>query len=198
YEWSSVKGFSSSMEDISGLEPDTYMVNVTDANGCSATKSIILGGGVTPYTISATMITASCKGNDGSIDFTVIGGTQPFTYSWTGPYGYTFDGQDPTGIGGGTYTVVVSDANNRTLSLPVVGNQINSTLAPSWSVVDAFCSPNSGSIDLGVVGGDRPYSYAWSNGATTQDINNVSPGFYTVIITDAKECRLRIDDIEVG
>jgi hypothetical protein len=42
-----------------------------------------------------------------------------------------------------------------------------------------------GIIDAIVVGGLPPYSYSWSNGATTQDLNNVAAGAYTLTVTDA-------------
>jgi gliding motility-associated-like protein len=44
---------------------------------------------------------------------------------------------------------------------------------------------NKGKIDLFVSGGSPPYSFAWSNGLTTQNISNLEEGDYTVIITDA-------------
>ncbi|MCF8298435.1 MAG: HYR domain-containing protein, partial [Saprospiraceae bacterium] len=43
---------------------------------------------------------------------------------------------------------------------------------------------NNGFIDLTVDGGCVPYTYNWSNGATTQDINGLSAGIYTVTIKD--------------
>lgn len=48
--------------------------------------------------------------NSGSIDLSVTGGVAPFTYSWNGPGGFTFTGEDPTGLDYGNYTVTVTDA----------------------------------------------------------------------------------------
>lgn len=42
-----------------------------------------------------------------------------------------------------------------------------------------------GSIDVTVTGGNTPYTYSWSNGSISQDLMNVSPGSYTVTVTDA-------------
>jgi len=44
---------------------------------------------------------------------------------------------------------------------------------------------SDGSINLSVTGGTPPYTYSWSNGATTQDISNLSSGYYNVTVTDA-------------
>ena len=37
-------------------------------------------------------------------------------------------------------------------------------------------------------GGATPYTYAWSNGATTQNVNALAPNTYTVTVTDANQC----------
>lgn len=52
-------------------------------------------------------------------------------------------------------------------------------------VTNATCGSNDGAIDISYSSGTAPYTYAWSNGATTEDIQALSPGAYTVIITDA-------------
>jgi hypothetical protein len=50
------------------------------------------------------------------------------------------------------------------------------------------CNGNaSGSIDLSVNGGTSPYTYSWSNGATTQDLNNITGSIYTYAYDKLKE-----------
>lgn len=49
-------------------------------------------------------------------------------------------------------------------------------------------SQNDGRIQLSVSGGTPPYSFRWSNGVTTQDLENVGPGTYTVTVRDAQGC----------
>ncbi|MFB6306288.1 MAG: hypothetical protein ABEH43_04760, partial [Flavobacteriales bacterium] len=60
------------------------------------------------------------------------------------------------------------------------------TLSLSYTKTDNDCAGDSlGSIDLSVSGGSTPYSYSWSNGDTTQDIDSLASGTYEVIVTDA-------------
>lgn len=47
---------------------------------------------------------------------------------------------------------------------------------------------SNGSIDITVSEGTPPYTFAWNNGATTEDISGLSPGYYTVTVTDSKGC----------
>jgi gliding motility-associated-like protein len=57
------------------------------------------------------------------------------------------------------------------------------------STVPAFCdNSTSGSATVIVTGGNAPYTYLWSSGSTNPTLNNVNPGAYTVIVTDASSC----------
>lgn len=63
----------------------------------------------------------------------------------------------------------------------------------SGAITDAIDSNNDGSIILTVAGGTAPYAFNWSNGATTQNIENIAAGTYTVTVTDDNGCEYSED-----
>ncbi len=162
----------------------TYTVTVTDANACTKTLSATITQ-PSALTLSKTQVDVLCNGNStGSIDLTVSGGTSPYTYAWSN----SATTQDISNLVAGTYTVTVTDANACTKTISATIAQ-PSALTLSKTQVNVLCKGNStGSIDLTVSGGTSPYTYAWSNSATTQDISGLVAGTYTVTVTDANSC----------
>jgi gliding motility-associated-like protein len=134
----------------------------------------------------------SCYGrNNGSASVEVYGGTAPYTYTWdTDP---VQTGPIATNLQAGTYNVRVEDALGHTDELPVTIAQPLSALSATTSVTNVLCrGESSGSIEINVTGGTAPYSFLWSNDATTRNIIEVPAKQYTVNITDANGCSLII------
>ncbi|GEM_PF-639286 len=181
YAWN----FGAATEDVDGLLAGDYTVTVTDANGCQITSMTTI---VVPTAIegTTTIVNPGCVGEGGQVDLTVSGGTAPYTYSWTN--GATTE--DLTDVAPGDYNVMITDANGCTTT---VNAMVGSTagLAVTENVTDATCAGVAGgSIAISVSGGTAPYTYSWTNGATTEDINDLMPGAYSVVITDANGCQL--------
>src|SRR6185503_12066427 len=108
-------------------------------------------------------------------NLSVSGGTPPFTYSWSN--GAT--SEDISNIGAGNFSVTVTDANGCTTSGSVTLTQSGDLAAATTSVsynggYNVSClGSTDGNVDLTVTGGATPYTYSWSNGATTQDLVNL-------------------------
>ena len=181
YSWSN----GSTTENLSNLGIGTYTVTVTDQNDCEATTSVVIEQPA-PLSLEATPLAVLCyDGNDGSISLTVSGGTAPYSYEWSN--GATT--RNLSNLIAGDYEVVVTDNNGCTATITTTVIQPNAFVCESIIPTAATGKGlSNGSIDLSVAGGTAPYSYQWSNGATTQDINGLAAGTYGVTITDANNC----------
>ena len=151
-------------------------MTVTDTKGCTKTSSATITQ--PPALVLTTTVTnVNCNGaSTGAIDLTVSGGVTPYTYAWTN--GATT--QDISGLTAGIYTVTVTDANGCTKTTSATVTE-NSTLTASATATPVSCFGGSnGTVDLTVSGGVSPYTYLWSNNATTQDLSGLTAGTYTV------------------
>ncbi len=183
YSWSN----GATVEDISSLTANTYVVTITDANGCQLIQNIDVNQPTGPLAISETVTDISCFGvNNGSVQLVISGGTAPYTYNWSN--GATT--KDVFGLIVGNYNVTVTDANGcATFGAYTINSP--AALQISSSVQNLSCnSAGDGAIDITVVGGIAPYTYTWSNGATTEDLTNISAGNYQVLVTDVNGCTL--------
>jgi hypothetical protein len=71
-------------------------------------------------------------------------------------------------------------------------------ISASAVVTNVKCfGAKTGSIDLTVVNGTAPLTFAWSNGAATEDISELVAGTYSVTVTDAHQCVASVKDIIV-
>ncbi len=180
-EWNKNGNTYSSDEDLTNLTPGTYSVAVTDANGSVDSITDIVISQPLLLTASASGSNVSCfGGNNGSASVIADGGTTPYTYLWSN--GST--NASVSNLIAGIYTVTVTDANGCTAQANYEVTQ-PALLAVNLTGTSASCN---GSATATVSGGTLPYSYLWSNGATTASINNVPPGLYSVTVTDAHNC----------
>ena len=191
----------STNQDLTGLVAGTYNVTVTDANNCTTTNSATITQPSAPLASSKTQVDVKCYGNaTGSIDLTVTGGTTAYTYAWTASGGGTVPSgqatnQDLTGLVIGTYNVTITDANNCTTTNSATITQ-PTQLIISNIATDVKCfAGNDGGVNVTVSGGVTPYSYSWTNGATTEDITNVVIGNYTLTVTDNNGCTIQTTGI---
>ncbi|GAB4248432.1 MAG: hypothetical protein Kow0079_00510 [Vicingaceae bacterium] len=169
---------------VSGLCAGTYSVQVTDGSNCSTTDVITITEN-TQLTATITTIDASCNGVcDGSALVIPNGGIPPYTYNWS--TGHTINAV--AGLCAGSYTVTVSDAMGCFNTFNVVINEPN-LLNASINGIDATCNGGcDGSATAVVSGGTAPFSYLWSNNATTSSITALCAGNYSVTVTDSKGC----------
>ena len=144
--------------------------------------------GAIPLTATITQATdIGCYGgSDGFAVVTASGGTPPYTYLWDDALTQSTD--TATGLVAGIYNITVTDDVANTATVSVTINEPDS-LAASVSGVDNLCfGVNDGSADLTITGGTVPYSYQWSNGAGSQDIDSILAGTYFVTVIDANGC----------
>ncbi|WP_052598631.1 T9SS type B sorting domain-containing protein [Aureispira sp. CCB-QB1] len=184
YLWSN----TATTEDITGLSGGSYIITVTDANGCTVSSGPHVVTEAPALVITLDSIdNVSCNGaNDGAVFITATGGTGGYTYAWSN----TASSQNITGLGGGSYTVTVTDAAGCTaVSGPHVVTEPTQLVATLDSINNVSCNGLSdGGVFVSITGGTVPFSYLWSNGATTEDATGLIAGSYTLTVTDTNGC----------
>ncbi|MEO1624215.1 MAG: gliding motility-associated C-terminal domain-containing protein [Bacteroidota bacterium] len=193
YQWD----FNNSMdEDLNDLPAGTYNVTITDDNGTTTTASITVDE-PDAFNFTETLTDIDCgAGTAGAIDLTITGGTGAYTYDWNDADA-TYDGmEDLTNLPGGTYKLVITDANGCKDSVSYTLN-LNSAMTASAVVSDITCvSGSDGSIDVTITGGAAPYNYDWNDDTLdgTEDPTDLSAGTYDLTITDANGCTATVSE----
>ena len=181
YAWSD----GQTTQTATGLVAGTYTVAVTDANGCMGTATVTVGQNNIALIISTDANNESCLGNDGTATVTsVSGGTGTISYVWN-------NGQTTATIPSlttGTYTVTATDSNGCQGSMTATVGSDVITLNVLASVTNTICTANNGTATATVSNGAAPYTYGWSNGATSAINTGLAAGVYTVDVTDANGC----------
>lgn len=185
YIWSN----NATTQDLSGVPPGTYTVTITDTHGCTATQTATVSDNVTNPSLSAAVTNnTTCIGGNGAIDLSV---------SPSGTYGYNWSSgqttQDLSMLTPGTYIVTVTQGVtcSATGSYTVADNP--NLPNPTATSVNSTCDLTNGSIDASVSGGVTPYTYLWSNNATTQDLSMLLAGNYTLTVTGANGCTATVN-----
>ncbi|MFC5683416.1 PKD domain-containing protein [Flavobacterium sp. MAHUQ-51] len=169
------------------LSAGTYTITIEDALGCPKVFPIVIDN-VPEFSINPDVKDVSCFGEkNGHIRLNLVGGVAPITLVWSD--GSTA-GTERNNLGPGRYSVTITDKKGCVINEPFIINEpsklkINADVSNSLSCDNA----NTGKINLVVTGGTAPYTYKWSNGATTEDLENLTPGNYTVLVTDVNGCK---------
>jgi uncharacterized protein (DUF2141 family) len=123
----------------------------------------------------------TCFGaNDGAIELMVFGGTTPYTFQWND----LNTDQNRSNLSPGFYEVTVSDANGCLITYNTELLELDEIVI-SETVENVSCNgANDGAISLVVVGGSGNFTYIWSSGEVEANINNLTPGSYSVTVSD--------------
>ncbi|MUV04669.1 T9SS type A sorting domain-containing protein [Flavobacterium rakeshii] len=185
YNWTPGNPTGDGTTTVTGLTAGTWTCTVMDMFGCTKSVNFTITQPASTVSGDTVVTNVLCNGDsNGSINLTPLGGTEPYTFNW----GDGITTEDRTGLPVGNYSVMITDANGCTGTVNATVTQ-PSVLTASGVVTNVGCNGGSnGTVDLTVNGGTAPYTFAWSNSATTEDMTGLMAGTYDVTVTDAHGC----------
>jgi hypothetical protein len=192
YSWTPLPGTGNTSATYSGIPAGAYTLTVTDTNKCSATINSGVNNPPPAPTVSIqSVVNASCKGScDGSATI-FASGNGPFTYTWSSPVPASNTSVSAASLCAGSYTVTATDANKciGTKSLTIT-EPILLTVSTSRTNVTCF-GAGDGTATATPTGGVAPYTYSWNTtpAQTGAVASGLTPGTYTVNVTDANGCK---------
>ena len=138
-----------------------YYVMISDANGCSVNDSIEL---LNPILLSANIdstlvVPVTCDENDGGLFVETSGGTEPFTYTWTDNVSTE---NIATGLGAGTYNILVTDINNCTAETSFTFVAPDPVIAVIGDIAEPNCYGDLTCINIDTVTGGIGNDYTFS------------------------------------
>jgi len=162
YSWNTIPVQTTAT--ISNLVAGTYIVIVTDGNGCIASDTAIITAPASPLTATVSnLINVSCFGAaTGSVTVTGSGGVSPYQYSLNGGV-YQSVGTF-SGLLAANYIITVRDTNNCTLDVPVtITGPLTGLTAVISGQVNVICKGTAtGSATVTALGGTEPLTYLWN------------------------------------
>lgn len=174
---------ASTTQLVSNLCPGIYTGTITDANGCLA-STVYSVASATLITVNATSNPSACTACTGFVLISESGGTAPYTYDLTNMT--TQSTGTFTNVCPGAFVATVTDNNGcvGTATVNVITNTISGLSVTDSIQNETGAGMGDGFIDLSLTGTTGPYTFLWSNGATTEDIYSLSAGVYSVVVTD--------------
>ncbi|GEM_PF-1848519 len=179
---------------VTNLTPgQSYMVTVTGACGQEKSKSILVPvSTAAPLAIQNATVKGYCGTTQaGSMNVTASFGHPPYGYSWSADNGFTATTNSPqiSNLATGQYCVTVTDQCNQSASICRIITNVSSTITvEEVQKIPACSTDGTGSLVNINVSPAGMYEYRWSNGAITEDIQNVAAGAYVLSVTDENGC----------
>ena len=173
--------------DRQNLPAGDYTVTVTDALGCTASASFTLIMTGSDLNLTLQPQNATCGASNGGAEYTITGGTPPFIVKLDGVTVVEITNLPP-----GTYTVSVTDLNGCFDEEILVIEDTPNDLTAAVNVIPADCGQENGGAQIIPSGGTAPYQIL-INGTPAGEINILSAGDYTVVLTDANGCSVTTD-----
>jgi gliding motility-associated-like protein len=193
FSWTGPNGFSSSLNEVTGLIAGDYTVVITSPSLCTATENFTISQPGHIYFEADVSTSADLNhnidcgdGKTGTISVTAVNATGTVDYLWSD--GLT--GNNRTGLSAGTYGVIITDGNGCHADTTFILTAPD-PITVTYEVTRPFCPDMpDGEILLTVSGGvpGTDYTYAWSDNSTTMNLSNITSGTYTVQVTDANSC----------
>jgi hypothetical protein len=160
-----------------GLVAGPYVFTVTDANGCSATTSVLITE-PTALTATATSTNPLCNGLlTGTASTSVNGGTAPYTYNWSNMTTLP----SLTGVGAGSYTCNITDANNCSTAVVVSVTEPTAVSISSATATAISCAGGTSDVTIVAAGGTGSLT-------TSPSTMGLTANSYTFTVTDANSC----------
>ncbi|MCB0764348.1 MAG: hypothetical protein KDB84_06560, partial [Flavobacteriales bacterium] len=169
-----------------GLVAGTYDILVQDATGCSADSTITLTAANAPNIDDVIIVQPTCGSTDGQLEIVVT----PAAVDHSIDNGATFQpGPIFTGLGAGTYDIVVVDALGCTATAQAVLSSTNGPTIDDVVLTPADCGDPNGTATVSATGTNLQYSI--DGGVNFQPGNTFSalqPGLYDLVIEDPTGC----------
>jgi len=166
-----------------------YEVLVTDSTNCEQTFKFSIDNTNGPE-LGISQFNPSCGLENGTIEVTSITGKEPLSITWNG---VADTSRLKTGLGEGTYSITVTDADScSTTKVVELEEDLSNQLTVSNSITPSSCGGSNGVIELNIRGGFAPYQISWDDNASITEgrRTNLAAGTYEVTITDSVGCQI--------